>query len=347
MEDNHDQINRSYGIRLISLLSIAHAGIDFICAFSLYHSFVAISQVFLLYNFCAFALQLPIGVIIDKCAERYKDRSYPALCFTLAGIILTCLGAYLSPLLTGLGNALFHSGGGILTINEDDDNGFKGRGLGVFVAPGALGLILGSLYYGIKEYYIVLMLVQIVLLICGLILYRLRKHEYTDIILELPQGILSKAAICFLVVVLRSLCGMAIIFPWKNSDLRIVVSVLALALGKTAGGFLGARFGLKKTIVVTLSLAALAYCFADNMVVGILALFLFNMTMPLTLYLLAREMKNTPGMVFGILTFGLFIGYLPVLYGYIYKVPAFPLGSIASLLSLILLLSHERIADGK
>ena len=75
---------------------------------------------------------------------------------------------------------------------------------------------------------------------------------------------------------------------------------------------------------------------------GLVSLFLFNMTMPITLYLLAKEMKGMPGFAFGILTFALFIGYLPVLYGYVRNVGPVPLGLIASLLSLVLLLVFER-----
>ena len=317
-------------------------GVDFVCAFSLYHSFGKFPQVFLLYNFCAFALQLPIGMIADLLSQRYEDRNIAATLITMAGIFLTCIGAFLSPLVTGLGNALFHSGGGILTINEDDDNGFKGRGLGVFVAPGALGLALGMLYYGSDLYGTILAVVEVLLIGLGLALWLLHKREKVSLRFSLSDGIWTKIFICFLVVVIRSLCGMAIVFPWKNSDWRIIVSVFALALGKSAGGFFAARFGIRKTVILSLSLCFITYFFSGNMVMGLVSLFLFNMTMPITLYLLAKEMKGMPGFAFGILTFALFIGYLPVLYGYVRNAGPVPLGPIASLLSLVLLLVFER-----
>ncbi|MBQ2079601.1 MAG: hypothetical protein II459_08270, partial [Erysipelotrichaceae bacterium] len=58
---------KAHAIKQIIVLSLAHMGIDFLCAFSLYRSFANIANVFLLYNFCAFALQLPIGLIVDLC----------------------------------------------------------------------------------------------------------------------------------------------------------------------------------------------------------------------------------------------------------------------------------------
>ena len=98
-------------------------------------------------------------------------------------------------------------------------------------------------------------------------------------------------------------------------------------------------------IVMTLLLSALFYAFGDHMISGLLALFFFNMTMPVTLYLLAQQMKEMPGFAFGILTFGLFIGYLPILYGCIGKEAPFPLGTIVSLASLFLLLLYVRIRE--
>ena len=129
-------MNKTYAIRQIAILSIAHMGIDFLCAFSLYHSFSDILNVFFLYNFCAFALQMPIGPIVDFLNEKRQEKNIVALWTTVAGIAFTILGSFVSPLISGLGNALFHCGGGILTINYDDSNGFDSRGLGVFVEIG-------------------------------------------------------------------------------------------------------------------------------------------------------------------------------------------------------------------
>ena len=45
------------------------------------------------------------------------------------------------------------------------------------------------------------------------------------------------------------------------------------------------------------------------------AVFLFNMTMPLTLWAAARLLPGAKGFSFGLLTFGLFLGFLPVCLG--------------------------------
>ena len=68
---------------------------------------------------------------------------------------------------------------------------------------------------------------------------------------------------------------------------------------------------MRKTAAVSLSAAACCYLLSFVMPVGLAALFLFNMTMPVTLWAVARIMPGARGFTFGLLTFGLFLGYLP------------------------------------
>ena len=322
------------------MLSLCHMGIDFLCAFSLYRCFADRYEAFLLYNFCAFALQMPLGILIDLWSKKSQKTMLPGMVFTVTGIALTITGSFISYIILGIGNAFFHVGGGVLTIHDDDFSDFKGRGLGTFVAPGAIGLILGTLYHDTSCFALVRLAVSLCLLLMAFLLNRSseeRNFVADDIPFETNKTTTFLILACFMVVILRSLTGMAIVFPWKTGNLITILSVICLAAGKTTGGFLSASLGMKKTVVLTLLISAITYAFADGMGMGLLALFTFNMTMPLTLYLLARKMRQMPGFAFGILTFGLFLGYLPVLYGYLKGLPPFPFGSVSSLLSLLIL----------
>ena len=340
-------MNRKEALQQITVYSLCHCGIDFLCAFSLYHSFSSVPEAFLLYNYCAFALQMPIGILIDSRSRKSGKMFYPALISMIAGIVLTVAGSFLSVIVLGLGNALFHAGGGVLTIHEDDLSQMKGKGLGIFVAPGAIGLCLGMLFYNTEWHLTVQVIVSALLLILAYVAYSSRVEMETgnEAVRPFDREALYLILFCFIVVVLRSLTGMAISFPWKDSPRKIFLSVLFLASGKTAGGLLSARFGMKKTIIVTLILSSIFYVFASRMIPGLLALFFFNMTMPLTLYLLAKKMPQMPGFAFGILTFGLFIGYLPTLYGYIRNVEPFPFGTVASLVSLLILYCAATLSE--
>ncbi|MBQ1566835.1 MAG: hypothetical protein IIZ80_02965 [Erysipelotrichaceae bacterium] len=335
--------------RLTLLLSLCHMGIDFICAFSLYHSFSERYEAFLLYNFCAFALQMPLGIIIDMWSVRSSRTMRPGLVFMCAGVALTVIGSFVSNIILGIGNALFHVGGGVLAIHEDDEYGLDSKALGCFVAPGAVGLILGILYHDTSLYEVIMMIVSLCLVLISLCAYFSSKEKhlvirYRKFSLERKE-LLSIIILCFIVVIIRSLTGMAISFPWKKGNLITIISVFAVASGKTIGGFLNSKFGMKKTVIVTLCISSLAYLFGDNMLSGLIALLFFNMTMPITLYLLALNMSDMPGFAFGILTFGLFLGYLPVHYGFLNDLSSSPYGVIASLVSLTILYLAVRISE--
>ena len=76
---------------------------------------------------------------------------------------------------------------------------------------------------------------------------------------------------------------------------------------------------------------------------GVLALFLFNITMPITLFALAQTMSGCKGFSFGLLTFALFLGYLPSYLGAA-SLRGWGMALVAALSALLLLpgLKHLR-----
>lgn len=263
------------------------------------------AMVILLYNFFAFAVQMPMGLVADKIGRcRY---------FAAAGCLLVLAGWLLpagvpAAMTAGLGNAAFHVGGGLNTLNESGD---KAGPLGLFVSTGAFGVYFGG-QWALNGYdpYICLLLgiSALVLLPAG------GKTENAG--LELPGGNegLIPAILCLLaVVILRSLLGLAADLPWKTE--HGILAVSAVAGGKAAGGYLADRFGTMRVAMASLGLAAVCFFAGKHILFGVPALFLFNMTMPLTLWAVARLMPGIKGFSFGLLTFGLFLGFLPVFYG--------------------------------
>ncbi|MCM1118190.1 MAG: hypothetical protein NC543_02375 [bacterium] len=339
---------------MTALYSILHLLVDGVCAYAMYGNYLQQEQGYiyvLLYNFCAFALQMPFGAALD-ILNRERGKLLP-LAVACVGVILTLTGALTHPVVLGIGNALFHIGGGVGTIYEDGEKGWLGRGLGVFVAPGALGLHLGmQLSRGGVGSAWLWTVGALMLLICAGMTWRYRTYARqarnqgegvcSGTVREL-DGAQSKA-VCLLaagvllVVILRSYIGMAVTFPWKTTALAAFISTLAIVCGKAAGGFMAARFGISRTVLLSLTAAAVSFLFSRFMPMGILALFLFNMTMPVTLYLLIRRLPLFPGFSFGFLTFGLFLGFLPT---YL-QLPTWSnrsmIGCVGSLLSLLILL---------
>lgn len=352
---------------MTAIYSVLHMFVDGVCAFAMFGMFLGQEQGYryvLFYNFCAFALQMPLGAALDLLNGKYrKELSFATACM---GAAITLIGAFMHPVVLGVGNALFHIGGGVGTIYEDERKGWRGRGLGVFVAPGAFGLYLGMMLaknsagsgwlYGAGVF---------MALVCAGAACR---HPCTDIqagaaasvaadsakarpeddwmdsrmqvgsMQDVKTGeIIPLAACSFLVVVLRSYIGMAVTFSWKTTVSAAVISTLAIVFGKAAGGFLAAKLGFLRTAVVSLSAAAVFYLFSGFMPAGVSALFLFNMTMPITLYLLIRRLPGLPGFSFGFLTFGLFLGFLPAYFGLQTWRNGSMIGCVGSVVSLLLL----------
>jgi len=79
------------------------------------------------------------------------------------------------------------------------------------------------------------------------------------------------------------------------------------------------------------------YLLSGNIVAGVIALFLFNMTMPITLYLLIQRLKEMPGFAFGLLTFGLFLGWMPTYLELYLPMDGQTMGCLGSLISLVIL----------
>ena len=347
------------GKGVITALSVLHFTVDLLCAYAVYTRFLpaaAAARVFFTYNLCAFALQLPLGAaidLIDQYCVKAARRELAGFLFAAGGAVLTLLGCFTSLFLLGLGNALFHVGGGVLTIGEDDWEGLKGRGLGIFVAPGAVGLFLGTAAGKGAMPGLALArgavlglfgtVAAVALLLLAVILRRTKPapvaaEPAVEPALPGARTIVIAVLCCFLVVVLRSCVGLAVSFPWKNGFAIGLLAVICVAGGKAAGGFLAAAAGMRRAAVGTLLLAAACYLGGSDLLPGLLALFLFNMTMPMTLYKLKQILPGMPGLAFGILTFALFIGFLPVLGGYLSAVDGRLLGAAGSILSLLFLL---------
>ncbi|MCM1536860.1 MAG: hypothetical protein NC254_00515 [bacterium] len=382
--------------------SVLHILVDGVCAMAMFGTFLPMAHGYfsiLLYNFCAFAMQMPFGVLLDMLnGKNEKKKTDFALLTVAAGVMLTIAGAVIHPVVLGIGNALFHVGGGVGTIrdggngghigavqpeatgdggsilhgaNVGNESGSRGDGirekrlaarLGVFVAPGALGLYAGTLLAqnGIWKpcFWVVSVLM---LILCGgaariRIRQRMRhgRESYAEAASKMEpsemenaktekagsgrrRASLRLAVCCLRVVILRSYIGMAASFSWKSGVLAGTLSVLAVAGGKAAGGMLSAWKGSVKTAAVSLFLAAACYFCSGVMPAGLAALFLFHMTMPITLYWMVCAFPQMPGFAFGCLTFALFLGFIPVYLGMPAFLPGNVLGCAGSLISLLLL----------
>ena len=119
-------------LRALPLYAAAHFWVDFSCAAlvlgRLDDGGAAVTAL-LIYNFFAFAVQMPVGLLADALggARRFSvlGCGLTALAWGLSGLIPAAICA-------GLGNACFHVGGGLYTLSAGEGCG----PLGLFVSPG-------------------------------------------------------------------------------------------------------------------------------------------------------------------------------------------------------------------
>ena len=312
------------------LYSIAHFAVDLGCAFAVFSSMETGAEGYLLYNFFAFAMQMPLGVLADRWGH---GKRFAAIgCLLVAFVCCLPTFGIVGAMVLGLGNGLFHVGGGVDVMAI---SGKKASLLGVFVSPGAFGLFIGTMLAGNFPTWPV---IGLNLVLAALILLFCRSVPGEDA--PLPEkSVLPLAAALFLVVLLRSFAGMAGSFSWKTG-VWSWIAVAAVVLGKTAGGFASDRLGARSAAFLSLGAAAICYCFSGFAGPGAAALFLFNMSMPITLWGLAQAMPGHKGFSFGLLTFALFLGFLPTYLG-VQPVSGYVLAGI-SLVSALLLAALPR-----
>ena len=297
----------------------------------------------LLYDIVAFTLQLPIGIALDQLDKN----SYAALLSYAsvgAGVVLSLVPIALlewpAILLLAIGNALFHSAGGLSVLNISQKHAGPS---GIFIATGAIGVFLGTQSAQMGRLQIAFSLL-VLLFLCALITLVVQKvnkkywnvHNVSFDIPRFSSNTLLAIALLSLVVALRSYAGMVMAFPWKSEMLLLVLSILGVFAGKALGGMVADRIGFRTTAIF--SLIAAATLFAPSWevpIMGLLGVFFFNFTMSITLASLANILPNAKGTAFGLASFSLAVGALPALVGFRVEHPV--MLSVISLVSALAL----------
>jgi len=298
----------------------AHAIVDGICAaviFSILKNQIVSTTDFIslviLYNVLAFGLQAIFGLATDYF------KSPRAVAFL--GCILTGLSAItflsfpiIAIIFAGLGNALFHIGGGSISLNLTPK---KATAPGIYVAPGALGLLIGTLL-GKGGQFIAWPFILILAVLC-LLMFVIKKPEMNyerEVITENKFNYFEFILLLiFLSIAIRSLVGAVLVFPWKTNIDLLIILTSAVVLGKGLGGFLADKFGWIRVAVGALVLSIPFLVFGASIpYLAIIGMFLFNITMPITLVAISNILPGRPGFAFGLTCLALILGALPAFF---------------------------------
>jgi FSR family fosmidomycin resistance protein-like MFS transporter len=310
---------------LTAVYSAAHFAVDFSCILlmvsiimpeldSEYNWLLCVA----LYNLSAFALQLPVGALADIIRKNALVSAAGCGFIVLAYGTLFLHYDLITVILAGIGNACFHVGGGIDVIHSGKGNAALP---GIFVSTGAIGIYLGSLVYkyGLSKIHVIpaaavaCLLIMAALMLC---IYKIGMCGRRINSENMRKNVFLPACICLIVTVfIRSYVGTVISYEWKSSFLPSLLFAAGIVLGKAVGGIIGDKTSWNITGTASLLISCVFLVMGVNIpVFGILGIFVFNMTMPLTLTALADLMPSHTGLAFGMTTFALFAGFMPSLF---------------------------------
>lgn len=295
---------------LLLINSTAHFLVDALCASALFMNGTGAEDFALsliVYNTLAFSSQCLVGLFLDA---RKKHALYSS-----AGMLVIVLG-FLLPLpaviraaIIGAGNSVFHAASGIITLKTSEN---RAAPLGVFVAPGAVGLALGTLWPELGKYFTFLLTAAAV----ALPLVEARgsvkpSDKETPGFPPAENGRIGALLLLILAVAVRAIGGTAADFPWKTTPILTVVLSVCVLWGKGAGGFLLDAVGAKRASVISVPTAAVLIAFfSAYMLPSLVGQFALNLTMPVTLYLMYRLIPDRPGLAFGLAASALWPGTL-------------------------------------
>jgi len=300
----------------LAVYTFAHFCVDFCCFYVLFFwstksgtSLEYATLAILIYNIIAFAFQPIIGYYYD--VNRNLPLSLIGILLTLTGVLTKSVIFVALPVIA-FGNACFHVGGGVATLILAKGKMSKP---GVFVSSGALGVVLGTLAGSAASFPFIVVILS--LLICILLLSKEKKEKATAQFNIVSGKVKAEVIILitFLVIVVRSFAGSIIPLPWRDSSLLYFFPALGAFTGKALGGFIADKWGARKTAYLSLLLSAFTiawgYLYPWFYLIGII---MFNMTMPITLCILANIFREHYGLAFGITTLALLCGNLPIFF---------------------------------
>ena len=264
------------------------------------------------YDLLAFAVQPFFGLLADK-TRFFRAMTIAGVGAVAAGMALRSVEPTVTLLLAGLGNAAFHVGAGAFALHVEPG---RATPAGIFVAPGAIGVGLAKYLYKADLVYTWPFLVAL-----GAAFAIAWFYQYPEIRrVEKPKMLnidLPVVAILLLLfsVLVRSLVGMAGGYQCPKATAIAFGIAFAAFAGKAMGGVLSDRLGWIKVGVGALLISAPLIAFGGaNYVVVTIGLFLFQMTMPVTLVAVWSILPGRPGFAFGLASAAYIVGAIPTFF---------------------------------
>lgn len=257
---------------MLALFTIIHPLIDACSVSVLVAGGITLERV-IVYNALAFALQLPLGVLMDEWPRLNRGGFFIGTGLAFAAAVLAACGAGGWSVLAAAcaGNALFHLTAGKHILETHDG---RGGPIGLFISTGALGLIAGQLWAA-KAATACLAVFAAVLGLC-IVLAAARSRgnavfSSSPAVLEPPAPVMASKTGAFMPGLV--LAGLFLLIAWRSwaglfaggrsaggGAAMMLLGAAVVFAGKVAGGYLAERAGCWKVTAFSVAgSAALAF----------------------------------------------------------------------------------------
>ena len=294
-------MNLTRTFSLPGLLGVAHAVSDgsagwLMATLAGRLSLAEVSALTLAYNALAFAAQPAVGLYLDR--TRQPQRAVFVSLGLMALALLVVDQPLLAVVVAGLASAVFHVGGGMLAIGVSRD---RATGLGMFAAPGVIGLACGGALAAAGAS----ALVWLILLLAMFGSLRLWARSVTLDQSEPKVATLADRDLIVMAILVAIAVRSAVwsAFEWVlvGNTPMLLAAALAAGSGKLVGGALADRLGWRAWTMGALAVAALLLAIGPN---GgglfLLGLALLQSVTPVTLAALAQVLPGRSGLAAGL-----------------------------------------------
>ena len=276
------------------------------------------------YNALAFALQLPLGVLLDVWPRWGRGGFFlgTGLVWTASVLAMLGWGGWGVLAMACVGNALFHLTAGKHVLEA---HGGRAGPIGLFISTGALGLTAGQVWAA-QAAGVCLLVFAGVLGACVVAVAALSTGKMPAVpwvgrgVLDAPLSTGKMPVVPGVILV-----GLFVLIAWRSwaglfasgrsaggCALMMLAGAAVTFAGKVAGGYLAERVGCWKVTVFSVvgSAVLVFFCEPEWIVPWLVLLFIAQLATGPVLSLVYEKMDRRGGTSFGLNCLGLFMGSL-------------------------------------
>jgi MFS transporter, FSR family, fosmidomycin resistance protein len=258
-----------------------------------------------LYNLLAFGGQLLVAMWLETLFTAKQKLLFCFVLLLCAFLIATTI-PLVAVILSGIASAIFHVTGGEEATGDDGEV----VGIGIFAAPGILGLIFGGfLAFSHIDFRWIGAIICALYVIFVLFFYK-NKTNTTTLLNTVATPITLERHDLLMCLVLTVMSLRSVV--WDISQMIqtdnyqwLITLAIAAALGKIIGGFVSDKINIKYFLLGAIALSIAFFTFFRKSLIGFgLGVLLLQSTIPATFGLCLNQLKQRPAIA-SALTFGL------------------------------------------